>query len=190
MPARTTQTWARQTRHRGRGGGARHICGNPGDDLRLPFTGGAFTTGWPSSPTARGGACPRARPAPTWAPPRWPFASSAPATAPHGRRRLGVRPGVVADGCVRSFSRESSRRLGGPPVGHAYVPDPDAASGSPNAGFGRIELLGAYPDGAALTLLIAQWGPCQPNCGADLSGNGVVDFADVLLVMAGWGPCP
>ncbi|MCP3905170.1 MAG: hypothetical protein GY715_16210 [Planctomycetes bacterium] len=29
-----------------------------------------------------------------------------------------------------------------------------------------------------------------PLCGGDLSGNGQVDFADVLIVIAEWGPCP
>ncbi|MCP3904860.1 MAG: hypothetical protein GY715_14635 [Planctomycetes bacterium] len=33
------------------------------------------------------------------------------------------------------------------------------------------------------------WADEPPPCPADLSGNGVVDFADILAVIGAWGPC-
>jgi hypothetical protein len=37
-----------------------------------------------------------------------------------------------------------------------------------------------------LLLLLAAWGPC-PDCPEDIDGNGVVDFQDLLLLLASWG---
>ena len=39
-------------------------------------------------------------------------------------------------------------------------------------------------------LVLAQWGPCPPNCIADLDGDGTVGILDFLLLLANWGPCP
>ena len=39
-------------------------------------------------------------------------------------------------------------------------------------------------------LLLAQWGPCPPNCIADLDGDGTVGILDFLLLLANWRPCP
>ncbi|MCP3902112.1 MAG: hypothetical protein GY715_00630 [Planctomycetes bacterium] len=38
--------------------------------------------------------------------------------------------------------------------------------------------------------VIGAWGPCGVPCPADLSGNGQVDFADVVAIIGQWGPCP
>ncbi len=39
-------------------------------------------------------------------------------------------------------------------------------------------------------LVLAQWGPCPPQCVADVDGDGNVGILDFLLVLANWGPCP
>lgn len=40
-----------------------------------------------------------------------------------------------------------------------------------------------------LVLLLAAWGPCPPEaCSADLDGNGEVGFGDLLLLLGSWGP--
>ena len=39
-------------------------------------------------------------------------------------------------------------------------------------------------------LVLAQWGPCPPQCLGDVDGDGVVGINDFLLVLANWGPCP
>ena len=39
-------------------------------------------------------------------------------------------------------------------------------------------------------LLLAQWGPCPPNCIADLDGDGSVGILDFLYLLSVWGPCP
>lgn len=41
-----------------------------------------------------------------------------------------------------------------------------------------------------LLLVLAQWGPCPPQCFADVDGDGDVGIADLLYVLAGWGACP
>ena len=43
-------------------------------------------------------------------------------------------------------------------------------------------------DGADLTLLLGDWGPCK-NCAADITGDDMVDGADLTLLLGDWGPC-
>ncbi len=38
-------------------------------------------------------------------------------------------------------------------------------------------------------LVLAQWGPCPPDCFADVDGDGEVGILDFLQVLADWGPC-
>lgn len=38
--------------------------------------------------------------------------------------------------------------------------------------------------------VLGAWGPCPPECPQDLDRSGDVGFGDVLTVLAGWGPCP
>jgi hypothetical protein len=45
-------------------------------------------------------------------------------------------------------------------------------------------------DFADILAIVAAWGPCGGSCPEDLSGNNQVDFADVLVVIAAWGACP
>lgn len=40
-----------------------------------------------------------------------------------------------------------------------------------------------------LLAVLSAWGPCT-DCPADLDESGAVDFADVLAVLGTWGPCP
>ena len=40
-----------------------------------------------------------------------------------------------------------------------------------------------------LLLVLAQWGPCPPECLGDVDGDGVVGFGDILVVLGAWGPC-
>ncbi|MHC5113616.1 MAG: lamin tail domain-containing protein [Planctomycetota bacterium] len=44
-------------------------------------------------------------------------------------------------------------------------------------------------DFADILVVIGAWGPCGVPCPQDLSGNGQVDFADILVIIAAWGPC-
>ena len=39
-------------------------------------------------------------------------------------------------------------------------------------------------------LVLAQWGPCPPECLGDVDGDGEVGILDLLLILASWGPCP
>lgn len=39
-----------------------------------------------------------------------------------------------------------------------------------------------------LLVLLSAWGPCGTCCNADLNGDGVVDFDDLLELLAAWGP--
>ena len=39
-------------------------------------------------------------------------------------------------------------------------------------------------------LVLAQWGPCPPECIGDVDGDGEVGILDFLIVLAEWGPCP
>ena len=41
-----------------------------------------------------------------------------------------------------------------------------------------------------LLLVLAQWGPCPPECLGDVDSDGVVGINDFLQVLADWGPCP
>ncbi|MCP3904838.1 MAG: VCBS repeat-containing protein [Planctomycetes bacterium] len=45
-------------------------------------------------------------------------------------------------------------------------------------------------DFADILVIVGAWGPCPPGCPEDLSLNGSVDFADILIVIGGWGACP
>ncbi len=40
-----------------------------------------------------------------------------------------------------------------------------------------------------LLAVLSAWGPCPPPCSADPNGDGTVDFADLLIVLSAWGPC-
>jgi hypothetical protein len=40
-----------------------------------------------------------------------------------------------------------------------------------------------------LLAILAEWGPCA-GCPEDIDGNDIVDFQDLLIVLATWGPCP
>jgi len=44
-------------------------------------------------------------------------------------------------------------------------------------------------NGADLALVIGTWGPCA-GCPSDLTGDGVVNGADLALVIGTWGACP
>jgi len=45
-------------------------------------------------------------------------------------------------------------------------------------------------DGADLAALLGAWGACSGSCPADLTGNGVVDGADLAALLGAWGNCP
>ena len=40
-----------------------------------------------------------------------------------------------------------------------------------------------------LLILLAQWGPCPPECFGDLNADGLVSTADLLELLSAWGPC-
>lgn len=40
-----------------------------------------------------------------------------------------------------------------------------------------------------LIIVLTDWGPC-PGCPADVDGNGSVEFGDLLAVLGAWGACP
>ncbi|MCH2144501.1 MAG: right-handed parallel beta-helix repeat-containing protein [Phycisphaerales bacterium] len=45
-------------------------------------------------------------------------------------------------------------------------------------------------DGADLTVLLGQWGACSKiECPGDLTGDGQVDGADLTVLLGEWGPC-
>ncbi|MHC5115129.1 MAG: hypothetical protein ACYTGP_11965 [Planctomycetota bacterium] len=44
-------------------------------------------------------------------------------------------------------------------------------------------------DFADILEIIAAWGPCT-GCAADLNGDGDVGFGDILVVIGAWGTCP
>ncbi|MHC5115130.1 MAG: hypothetical protein ACYTGP_11970 [Planctomycetota bacterium] len=44
-------------------------------------------------------------------------------------------------------------------------------------------------DFADILEIIGSWGPCT-GCAADLNGDGDVGFGDILVVIGAWGPCP
>jgi hypothetical protein len=37
--------------------------------------------------------------------------------------------------------------------------------------------------------LLAVWGPCAPQCPADLNGDGTVDVTDRLQLLSAWNSC-
>ena len=45
-------------------------------------------------------------------------------------------------------------------------------------------------DVADLLAVLGRWGPCGDICPEDVDRNRTVDFADLLAVLAAWGPCP
>lgn len=45
-------------------------------------------------------------------------------------------------------------------------------------------------NGADVGLMLAAWGNCPAPCPADLTGDGMVNGADIGLMLAGWGDCP
>ncbi|MCP3906185.1 MAG: hypothetical protein GY715_21380, partial [Planctomycetes bacterium] len=44
-------------------------------------------------------------------------------------------------------------------------------------------------DFADILAILGAWGPC-PGCPEDLDGSGDVGFGDVLVVIGSWGACP
>ncbi|MCP3981512.1 MAG: hypothetical protein GY716_19615, partial [bacterium] len=44
-------------------------------------------------------------------------------------------------------------------------------------------------DFADILAIIGAWGPCS-GCDADLDGSGDVGFGDILVVIGAWGDCP
>ena len=45
-------------------------------------------------------------------------------------------------------------------------------------------------DGADLAALLGAWGACSGSCPADLTGDGVVNGADLAAQLGAWGNCP
>lgn len=45
-------------------------------------------------------------------------------------------------------------------------------------------------DGADLAALLGAWGACSGSCPADLTGDGVVNGADLAAQLGAWGDCP
>ncbi len=45
-------------------------------------------------------------------------------------------------------------------------------------------------DGADLGILLGQWGPATPATVSDINHDGVVDGADLGMLLGAWGPCP
>ncbi len=43
---------------------------------------------------------------------------------------------------------------------------------------------------ADFLLVLAQWGPCPPQCFADINFDGNVGIVDFLALLGHWGPCP
>ena len=43
-------------------------------------------------------------------------------------------------------------------------------------------------DFADLLAILEAWGACD-GCPEDINGDGTVNFADLLIVLASWGPC-
>ncbi|MCP3904990.1 MAG: hypothetical protein GY715_15305 [Planctomycetes bacterium] len=44
-------------------------------------------------------------------------------------------------------------------------------------------------DFADILMVIGGWGPCGVSCPVDLDGSGDVGFGDILAVIGAWGPC-
>jgi hypothetical protein len=45
-------------------------------------------------------------------------------------------------------------------------------------------------DGADLNRLLSSWGDCSGgDCSGDLDGNDVIDGADLNILLASWGSC-
>jgi hypothetical protein len=45
-------------------------------------------------------------------------------------------------------------------------------------------------DGADLAALLGAWGACSGSCPADLTGDGTVNGADLAAQLGAWGDCP
>lgn len=123
---------------------------------------------------------------------------------------LGVTPGLLAGGYeITSFTVDGG---GGTIAGDEWVLEGtigqhDAGAtlagdewvltgGFWPAGSEEIDLCPADIDGdgligfADLIEVLANWGPCPPSCPQDLDGGGDVGFGDLLTVLAEWGVCP
>lgn len=50
------------------------------------------------------------------------------------------------------------------------------------------------PDGMVDVLdlldMLANWGPCQQPCSADIVQDGVINVTDLISILSAWGPCP
>jgi hypothetical protein len=44
-------------------------------------------------------------------------------------------------------------------------------------------------NGADLSLVLSNWGPCTGPCPYDLNGDGVINGSDLASVLSSWGPC-
>ena len=105
---------------------------------------------------------------------------------------------VLEDGSIRCWGRNNYGECDVPSgVGNNENPVMSIAAG----GYMTIALL-APPacrgdltgddlvDGADLNELLGLWGACVTDaCPADLDGNGQVDGADLLELLSAWGPC-
>ena len=87
--------------------------------------------------------------------------------------RFADIPGVVDTG------------VGTPPLVDigAYEVQPPACVVADIDGDGSVDI-------GDFLLVLAQWGPCPPQCLGDVDGDGEVGILDFLLVLANWGPCP
>jgi hypothetical protein len=45
-------------------------------------------------------------------------------------------------------------------------------------------------NGADLAVLLGAWGACSGSCPADFTGVGFVDGADLGFMLGAWGACP
>ena len=68
--------------------------------------------------------------------------------------------------------------------------------GTAGEGIAKLSVLTAGPadvngDGvvsfADVLVLIANWGPCIGPCQGDIDGSGDVGFSDLLVIFADWG---
>jgi hypothetical protein len=92
--------------------------------------------------------------------------------------------------------------ISGPHVAAGAYRDDDACPEEPECNSGAAYVFSAAPcgcvadvdgDGIAgfddLLAVLAAWGPCA-GCPADVDASGAVGFDDLLAVLAAWGPCP
>ena len=72
--------------------------------------------------------------------------------------------------------------------------DPQSADDTPGAAnvecACRVDLTGdGIVDFDDIVVLLSQWGACKGECTADLNTDCIVNFQDLLLILGGWGPC-